>query len=64
MNTLFNIEEITNSPKKKKCRTESEYTKFKKMMYGQYCTNMKEFGREPEKYRSWLKTVDNSKFDN
>lgn len=56
MTELFDIpkEEIHKIPKK---REQSEFTKFKKQLYHQYCINMKQCGIEPEKYRAWLKSV-------
>lgn len=61
MNELFEIpKEKVNKTKNK--RNECEFTKFKKQLYQQYCINMKQFGKEPEKYRDWLKSVNNAKF--
>lgn len=40
-------------------RSQSEFTKFKKMLYRQYCENMKLYGKKPLKYLEWLKSVNN-----
>lgn len=62
MNELFEIpkENIKKTPKKRK---PSEFTKFKKQLYQQYCINMRQFGKEPDKYREWLKSVNEAKFN-
>lgn len=62
MTELFNIpkQQVSKNPKK---REQSEFTKFKKQLYQQYCINMKQFGKKPEKYREWLKSVNEAKFN-
>lgn len=38
-------------------RRQSEFTKFKKMLYRQYCENMKFYGKKPLKYLEWLRSA-------
>lgn len=63
MNELFDIpkEKVNKTPKK---RQMSEFTKFKHDLYKQYCINMKQFGKESQKYRAWLKSVNEVKLNN
>lgn len=60
MNELFDTpkQQVNKVPKK---RNESDFTKFKKQLYQQYCINMRQFGKEPQKYRDWLKSVNEVK---
>lgn len=60
MNELFETtkQQVNKVPKK---RNESDFTKFKKQLYKQYCINMRQFGKEPQKYRDWLKSVNEVK---
>lgn len=62
MNDIFETQKqkVNKVPNK---RNESDFTKFKKQLYNQYCINIRQFGKEDKivPYREWLKDVNNAK---